>query len=347
MTEIRSLNALKFLRRMAAVAVLVILGERMPQAAPIPVDFDKDAVQFIFTMSGTNYSPVGTCFTVDVASVHRHTGLLGIINWRPITFHLRYFVTAKHVLFDTAGQLRTNLYLRVGNTSGNVEYELLDPFLTNEARVITHPDRSVDLALITLRKPHLPDVPQSSTNNPILRLKLGALDSSLIANKQSFAKRHIREGDDMFFVGLFSPFYGSHENIPICRFGRLAMLTEEKIPWPPEDPQNLYLMETEAFGGNSGAPAFISFAKGRMPPFFASVGNWRSKPILFAGVVKGYFRDWSEVMVVNSTVTPISAQNVGVAAITPAYKLQEILFSPQEEKFRSDTFRSRVASGYK
>ncbi len=45
----------------------------------------------------------------------------------------------------------------------------------------------------------------------------------------SLKKLGITEGDDMFFVGLFTPFYGSKENLPICRFGHLAMLPDEAI----------------------------------------------------------------------------------------------------------------------
>jgi hypothetical protein len=177
-------------------------------------------------------------------------------------------------------------------------------------------------------------------------LKLGWFPAKLIADKSLVKKRRIREGDEMFFVGLFTPFFGDHENIPICRFGRLAMLTDEKIPWGSEGAQNLYLMETGAFGGNSGSPVFFYFRNNRAPRFLATSPTAHHGPLLLAGVVKGYFRDWSQVMQTNSAVIEMSAQNMGVAAVVPAYYLHEILFSPEEKKFRSESFKALVRTGY-
>ena len=334
------------------LAVVTVLAVDLGQGAPIPKDFDKNVVQFIFTMSGTNPVPIGTCFFVDLAVTHRHTGFRGLINWHTRLHHMRYIVTAKHVLFDDNGKVRTNLYLRVADRKGNAELSLIDSWLTNKFRVLTHPDKSVDLAVISVGWAALTNSANVTDKDRLAEgWKVACLDAGVIADRKSVRKRHVREGDDMFFVGLFTPFYGSHENIPICRFGRLAMMTEEKVPWGKEGDQNLYLMETGAFGGNSGSPAFFSFVKSRSPPLISFVdpssGKPLSKSILLAGVVKGYFRDWSEVMMMNATPKPFSSENVGVAAIVPAYQLQEILFSPEEIKFRSDVWKAHYPRGYK
>ena len=62
----------------------------------------------------------------------------------------------------------------------------------------------------------------------------------------------------MFFMGLFTPFVGAKANVPAIRFGRLSVLTDEKITAVMEDgPQYYYLMEAQVFGGNSGSPALF------------------------------------------------------------------------------------------
>ena len=154
----------------------------------------------------------------------------------------------------------------------------------------------------------------------------------------------------MFFIGLFTPFYGSQQNIPICRFGHLSMPTEEQIPLASNDVENLYLMEAQAFPGNSGSPAFFVFDKSRK-----GGRPWQKQPnrlwpthrsVLLAGVVKAYFRDWSQVQIVNSGAVPESEENMGITAIVPAHYLYEILFSDEQKKLRSDFFKLTHPTGY-
>jgi len=315
-------------------------GMQATTGAPIPLDFDKNAVQFLFSKSGTNYTPLGTCFGLDVARTHRPKKLRNILTLRsPITQHTRYFVTAKHVLFDTNGNLRPEIYLRVSDESGGVVYGALSPLLTNELRIITHTNRAVDIAAISLRTPRT-SPPLQGTNPGTLLLKLGSVDSGILADAKSFKKRHIREGDEMFFVGLFTPFYGSKENVPICRFGRLAMLPGEPVPWGNEGGANLYLMEAQCFGGNSGSPAFFYFPRQHRGSPIIQIHGLQRSSILLAGVVKGYFRDWSELLVMNSAAIPYSSQNVGVTAIVPATYLYEMLFTEEQEGFRRQIFKA-------
>jgi hypothetical protein len=73
-----------------------------------------------------------------------------------------------------------------------------------------------------------------------------------------------------FFAGLFVSYYGEHRNNPIIRFGRVAMLPEDRIPWrtdpsKPVENVRLYLLETQSYGGNSGAPVFFFLGADRNP----------------------------------------------------------------------------------
>jgi hypothetical protein len=299
-------------------------------ADPIPDSFNKQAVQFIFAKGpGTNYSPVGTCFVVSVTTTHRIVKrFFGIPHEvYDASMSIPYLVTAKHVLTDTNGQIRPeNYFVRCENSGGGISFIPLVVGFTNEARILTHTNKSVDLCI--LAPGTVPKVASSLKSKPAgpIPYKIGSLNAALITDKRAFKKFSIREGEEMFFVGLFVPFYGSQENIPICRFGRLAMPTDEHVPLGNGDSENLYLMESQVFGGNSGSPAFFYFNKNRKTPF------------LLAGVVKGYFPDWSEVQLRDSTVKPFASQNTGIAVIVPAYELSEILFSDSEKEFRSNVW---------
>jgi len=306
-------------------------------AERLPTALDKNAVQFIFQrISETNYIPVGTCFTVTVPVFKK--GLKRIFGHiKGLNFP--YVVTAKHVLFDTNGKVRPELYWRIGKIGGGVTYTPLTPSPTNVMRILTHPDTSVDIAVITIDLSQSLEVARAlNQKEHVIELKEGRISSTIIRDKKTVEKQPIREGDDLFFVGLFTPFYGATENVPICRFGRVSLVTDEKIPFADAQggitPQDLYLVESGVFGGNSGSPAFVYRSKAHRN-FHIVHPDALQDEVFLAGVVKGTFRDWSEIKVVNTRAATVSSESVGVAAIVPGYYLHEILFSDTEKEFRA------------
>jgi hypothetical protein len=119
----------------AVFLAFLVVSKDNALGSPIPIDFDKNTVQFIFTrVSETNYVPLGTCFGVQVTTIHRPkfwghvvrylTALVPFLPARisrpDITYYQRYFVTAKHVLFDEKGNLRSNMYMRFPRETGGV-----------------------------------------------------------------------------------------------------------------------------------------------------------------------------------------------------------------------------------
>jgi hypothetical protein len=105
-------------------------------------------------------------------------------------------------------------------------------------------------------------------------------------------------------------------------------------------------MEAEALGGNSGSPAFFYFPSGRRGPAFVRVEGFETKRLFLAGVVSGYFQDWSEVKVTETTGVPYTYRHMGVTGIVPAYYLHEILFSEDEKKFRETVYTAHFPNGY-
>lgn len=144
------------------------------------------------------------------------------------------------------------------------------------------------------------------------------------ATKEHFAKGDIAVGDEVFFTGWSSSFYGTSQNYPIARFGRLAMATDEKIPWReeasrPSQMLNLYLIEAHTTKGNSGSPVFFRPNIALRTPGALVVGT---SPVYLAGVLKGY-------------LPAIDSPNAGIAAVVPAFQLQQILLSDEVTRERS------------
>ncbi|XSC44030.1 S1 family peptidase [Bradyrhizobium sp. RDT10] len=230
-------------------------------------------------------------------------------------------MTAKHVLKDQQGNSFKSVFVRVNSKAGDPQFAPLP--LT---QVYTHSDPTVDLAVIPV---------QPDENTFDFRM----LGEDFLTTKQSFSDLKIGEGSDVFFVGLFTSFYGQHKNFPIARFGRVAMISNEKIPWQdgpnfPAQHADLYLLETQSYGGNSGSPVFFHLGPDRIPGQLFLGSEYR-----LAGVMRGTFLNRSPIQFLQAptAVIPFSAQNIGIAAVTPAYLLREILFSDPLANARAET----------
>lgn len=289
-------------------------------AAPLPPDITK-IVSFIFLADAAGNVakdaankpiPWGTGFFVGVkvGDGSRMTG---------------YLVTAKHVLKDGQGRDLKRIYVRMNSKEGDPTLAALDLLEGNVSRVHTHTDPSVDLAVV----PVMPD-------ERVIDFKM--IGDEWLTTKESLKELKVGEGSDVFFVGLFSSFYGQHKNFPIARFGRVAMISGEKIPWqdrPTEPAQDadLYLLETQSYGGNSGSPVFFYLGHDRVPGQL-----FIGAEVRLAGVMRGTYLNNSPVQFqqMPTAVIPFYSQNIGIAAVTPSYLLHEILYSEPLLKLRAE-----------
>lgn len=264
----------------------------------------KDIVTFIFIKNPNGeIVPVGTGFFIGVKSEYDpHRSFC-------------YLVTAKHVLRDKNGEYYNSIYIRLNKKNGDSEMGELS--LKDRGIVFFHKDFDVDLAVI----PFLPD--QNKFDFKIL-------PSELLTTKEMFKKYDIEEGDEMFFTGLFTPYVGAKRNYPVFRFGRLAMVTDEKIP-VNGDLVDIYLMETQSFGGNSGSPVFFYLDPSRNPNSSVPGGQ---RILLLAGIMYGAFDEGDPIKTLNTNDVSLSVQNLGISAVIPAYKLYEILFSDELKHLR-------------
>lgn len=275
----------------------------MPAKVPQEI---KNTVSFIFVKNKKGeLVPNGTGFFVALRSRCNHE-----------VSHV-YLVTAKHVLQDSQGKFYPSVFLRLNRIGGDVE--VVEVALgVSGSKVHTHDEPGVDIAV-------LPCLPSQA------RFDFKCIPEEMLVTKQRFVELTISEGDEVFFTGLFLSHFGQHRNYPIVRFGRVALISEEPVDWKGEL-LDLYLVETQSFGGNSGSPVFFLFGATRQPGQIRLGGT----QVFLAGVMKGSFLKRSKIRVADTKPTPVSVENVGIAGVVPCYKLYEVLFSDELETARAD-----------
>jgi len=261
----------------------------------------KKSVSFVFVPDGAGgLRPQGTGFFVGVKN-----------ELNPNVSNI-YFVTAKHVLQDQQDNYFPEIVIRLNTRKGDSQ---LIQLLTKDIKMFEHIDKDVDIVVFSC----LPDI-------HLYDFKF--IPNELIAHNELISTHAIEEGDDVFFTGLFLSHMGQKRNHPIIRFGKVALMPEEKIEWKeqgkPPKVVDLYLLECQSFTGNSGSPVFFqlqALRKRRQPALGGQV--------FLAGVMKGSFLHGNEVQPSETSAKLILWQNAGIAAVTPANKLHDILYSDE------------------
>jgi hypothetical protein len=270
----------------------------------------KSSVTFIYLLDGKGeLVPNGTGFFVGVNDTTRN-----------LTFY--YLVTAKHVLWDTLSKsFVSETWLRVNQIGGEASFVRL-PLRTNgpTRNVFVHSDTTVDLVAVG-------EVPDPE------KYRFKILSTDIIRTEGDLKRLGLEEGTDVFFPALFVPHTGEHQNYPIVRFGKIALVSGgERIKWDNQL-QRLHLIEAVSIGGHSGAPVFIWFAP-RLKPGTILTSEFTEKRMRLIGVMQGYFRYWSPLGYEKTRITPLSEAHTGISAVVPADLLYEILFGAQASETR-------------
>jgi hypothetical protein len=252
-----------------------------------------------------------------------------------------HLVTAKHVVTRQDGRLYDTVYVRTNRRDGG--FEICDLNLKSASKYF-HDDESVDLV----------GIPLSGSMN---EYDFSVISSDMIMTRERMSDFGVSVGDEVFFIGLFLPYYGKSRNYPITRYGKISMIPGERIPWKGVMSE-LFLIESQSFGGNSGSPVFALFGPTR------AVGGVidMSTKIGLIGVLKGSFVEnvmsphiqQPTVCVNEEESAPEQAQppteigltprvspelvaqpdeppevlrvNFGVSAVVPGYRLYDVLF---------------------
>jgi len=296
---------------MGLIAALLAVSSGSLVVAAIPPEI-KNVVAFVFEKDAKgNIVPDGTGFFVGIKDDTKPDSIF------------EYFVTAKHVLQneDPESHRKTwlpQIYVRLNRKDGKSDTITVPIVLDGKQKnVFIDNDHSVDLAVM-----------HASVDSKIYVTQLLPVD--MITTEDDFKAMGIQEGSEVFFTGLFTPYIGTKKNYPVFRFGRVALLTDEKISIGPGDEEDLYLVESGSYGGNSGSPVYFYIGMERSNNAIV-VGP----PIIkLAGIMKGTFLDFQPVVAVETKQKSVSQSSMGIAAVVPAYKLHDLLFDDELRKLR-------------
>lgn len=211
-----------------------------------------------------------------------------------------YLVTAKHIADKLKGK---KFAARVNTKDGRSKRVIWE-----EIRWWYHPtDQLVDVAIVPLKPP------------PELDFKLIPL--SIFLSDDTIRNEYIGIGDDVFITGLFAHLSGSKRNLPIVRWGNIAMMPDEPVP-TRLGMIEAYLIEARSIGGLSGSPAFVYKAIGRRGKLYLlglMHGHWDIPP-----------EDKNDLVITDS----FGSVNMGIAIVVPAKKILETLNHPELVEIR-------------
>jgi hypothetical protein len=289
-----------------ALSSLFAFGSRA-MAMPVPPDVKLCVVFLYVTDSAGKAVPNGTGFLVAVPHPTDSTRMFS------------YLVTAGHVTKQSnGGPLYPEMQVRLQRRDGSPEFVRVPLVASGPGKNIFLPsDPTVDLAVI----PFSPD--QAKYDFKVIPADFLPTDAEL-------KELPVQEGADVFFAGLFLQHVSDRANLPIFRFGRVALASSEPIPWAGV-PRHLLLIECSSYGGNSGAPVFYYLGAERNPGS-VMVGA----PILkLAGVMMGAYQDVRPLQVVNTSQVAVATSNLGIAAVVPVARLRDLIFGTELSAMRS------------
>ena len=286
------------------------------QAAPIPMDIKKVVAFIYYPDNPTNASPDGTSFLVTIPSVNDTNIAFG------------YLVTARHVLRPSENNWLPAVFVRLNRRDGTSERILLSLITSGPNKnVFTHKDPTVDIAVV-------PFFPYPFTNYDCLFLPV-----ELITSEADFKSLDIHEGSDVFFTGMFDRHLGDKRNTPITRFGKVALMTDEKIDWI-WGKTDLYLMEANSYPGNSGSPVFFQIGSERANGSMV----FGAPTIKLAGVLSGCYNDIQPIKTVSISTNQYVTPNLGISGVVPSYEIKDILFSIELQQLRASVEARRALS---
>jgi len=225
-----------------------------------------------------------------------------------------YLVTAKHVV----DHLRSRkYYIRANAKSGESVTIECDEDVTWH---FNPDDTSADVGVLPV--PMIKAFVETMDFTP--------LPTSCFFNEAERAKIGISEGSGIAIIGLFSKHAGKSKNHPLIRCGNVAMFPEERIPTKDYGDMEAYLIEARSIGGLSGSPVFV-----------IQHVNFAQTQLHLLGVVQGHW-DVSPESIIDTSTQDAKAPagvNMGIAIVTPAKKILEILNCPSLRIMREESER--------
>lgn len=165
-------------------------------------------------------------------------------------------ITCKHVLQDSNGNyydsvfLRRNKLLQTGEAISDTSRFVLRLNVRGSFYVAEHPNPSVDLVMIPVRR---------YNTNLSTSESLPAFYSRVVLSKQRFEKKGINEGTDVELIGFYASLPRDEPHYHFSRFGKIGLYTTDEfslmISGEPRT-ANFMLLDMTTRPGDSGAPVF-------------------------------------------------------------------------------------------
>ena len=277
---------------------------RVQDAALKTVGF---VAEYVYSDIGQDsYDHVATGFFVAIPTVVRPANLFFC------------FVTAKHVAEELAGR---QIAFIVNKKGGGVTT------LTNrDTRWFFHPtDESVDVAVVTFNV--TPD------------LDILATPVSMFLDRAVMERKQIGIGDEVYMPGLFTYAPGTKRNMPLVRYGTIAMLPDEPIQVGSRFAE-VYLIEARSIGGISGSPVFVRrtvYLPGQDNQGTDTSLHGVSGDYYLLGLAHGHWdiRE-SEINRPSPTHDRQRGVNIGIGVVVPAFKILEVINHPELVRQRED-----------
>lgn len=235
-----------------------------------------------------------------------------------------YAVTNSHVVNGAEG---TSPVIRLNGFKGFTIVPL------NAADWVHHPDGD-DVAVYGPM--HLPDTTYD------------CIPTSWFITPNVITLHEIGPGDETFMVGRFSVHEGRSRNLPTVRFGNISMMNHEPVEHHRGIRQESFLVEARSLGGYSGSPVFVRIPSDsirpqdrRSPNRYAAVvgfgppsemGPW------LLGIDYGHLPLFEKVRGADGKPAPEALSvrsNSGVMGVVPAWRILELLNSPELARDRS------------
>lgn len=246
-----------------------------------------------------------------------------------------FLVTAKHLIDEAQRGNKKEIFLRLNKKDGSgveyVEINLDSPW---------HESKDPALDMVALLIP--PEMGE---------FEMRVLPLEMIATNDIIRDYWVGPGDDLFVTGLFTHRRGRQRNFPIVRSGIISAMPMEPI-YDKRTGGEFYafLAELRSIGGLSGSPVFVTFDKTRLKqsPFSQRVLE-REKDVVAAVYLLGLIRGHWELPSVDLSDTTEEPKedvylgfskgenlNVGIALVTPAHFIWDMLMSDNIRQMRKD-----------
>lgn len=169
-------------------------------------------------------------------------------------------------------------------------------------------------------------------------LKFKALGADHFLDKATMQALNIGVGDEAFVSGRIPGVDGHDFNMPIYRFGRLCANDIRFV-----DGQESLLVEAHSTGGLSGSPVFVGVQNLFIRPGVTAPFESR---MWLLGVQWAYVKDVTPVYFNGKASDSQTVEmNSGVMCVVPAWKLWQLLHSPQVSALRDKGDEIGLASG--